>query len=122
MYLLTPGMDWTEEIIRQHLYWPSIINSVHKEVTNGDTCQRTKRSNIKYGKLPSNLSEETTRNKIYVYLIGPYFIRINKQKDNLNLKAVTMIDTVKVWFEIMKYKNKRAISIANLVKTMWLYR
>ena len=33
-----------------------------------------------------------------------------------------MIDPVTGWFEIMKYNDKRAISIANLVETTWLYR
>ena len=42
MYILHPGMDRTEAIIFQHLYWPNIRYVVHKEVTNCDTCQRTK--------------------------------------------------------------------------------
>ena len=33
-----------------------------------------------------------------------------------------MINPVTGWFEIMEYNNKREISIANLVGTMWLYR
>ena len=33
-----------------------------------------------------------------------------------------MIDHVTGWFEITQYDNKRAISIANLVETMWLTR
>ena len=33
-----------------------------------------------------------------------------------------MIDNVTKWFEIVSYDNKRAITIANLVETTWLYR
>ena len=33
-----------------------------------------------------------------------------------------MVDTVTGWFKIDQYKNKRATSIANLVKTTWLTR
>ena len=33
-----------------------------------------------------------------------------------------MINPVRGWFEIAKYNEKRAISIANLVETMWLSR
>ena len=47
-YPLHPGMDITEAMIRQYLYWPNIIDTVRKEVTNCDTCQRTKQSNIKW--------------------------------------------------------------------------
>ena len=38
-------MDIMEAMIRQHLYWPGIRDSVQKEVNNCVTCQRTKRSN-----------------------------------------------------------------------------
>ena len=33
-----------------------------------------------------------------------------------------MINTVTVWFEIVQYDDKRAITIANLVETTWLSR
>ena len=33
-----------------------------------------------------------------------------------------MIDNVTKWFEIVSYDNKRAITIKNLVETMWLSR
>ena len=33
-----------------------------------------------------------------------------------------MLDPVSGWFEITQYDDKRAISIANLVETMWLTR
>ena len=42
-YLLHPGMDRTEAMIRQHLYWHVIRKFVWKEVTNCDTCQPKKR-------------------------------------------------------------------------------
>ena len=38
-YLLHPGMDITDVIIFQNLYWTNIIDAVQKEVTN---CQRKK--------------------------------------------------------------------------------
>ena len=53
-------MDIIKEMIFQHLYWTGIINSVQKEVTNCDSCQRKKRSNIKYGELTAKKAEEIT--------------------------------------------------------------
>ena len=44
-YLLHPLMDITEAMIRQHVYWPFIIDSVQKELINCDTFQRIKGSN-----------------------------------------------------------------------------
>ena len=120
-YLLHPGMYRTEAIISQHFYCTNIRYAVQKEVSNYDTCQRTKRSNKKYGKLPANLSEEIPQNKICVDLIGPYVIQC-KAKKKLHLKAVTMIDPITGWFGVLRYDYKRAITIANLVETMWLSR
>ena len=94
-YLLHPEMDRTEVMILQHLYWPDIRNSVRREVTNCETWQRTKRSNIKYGTSPAKLDEEIPWNKLCVYLIGPYVIIRKVSKGNLHLKSVTMIDMVK---------------------------
>ena len=77
--------------------------------------------NKKYGKLPAKLAEETPPNKLCVDLIGPYKIRI-KGKDPLILKYVTMIDPVTRWFEVTQYSNKKEMTIANLVETVWLAR
>ena len=33
-----------------------------------------------------------------------------------------MIDPVTGWFEVTQYNDKRAMSIARLVKTMWISR
>ena len=111
-----------EAVIRQHLYWPGIRYSVQKQVTNYDTFQHTKISNIKHGKLPAKETEEITRNKLFVDLIGTYVIKINGHKEELHLKSVTVIYPVTGWFKITQYKNKRSILIANLVETTWLYR
>ena len=32
MYILHTVMEGTEAVIRQHLYWPGIINAIRKEV------------------------------------------------------------------------------------------
>ena len=54
--------------------------------------------------------------------IGTYVIGRNINNENLHPKAVTMIYLVPVRFEIAKYDDKRAISIANLFETPWLSR
>ena len=104
-------------IIFQHLYWPGIRNVVRREVTNYDTCQCTKLSKIKYGKLTSNEVEEITWNKMCVDLIGTYTIQREERKLNLHLKAVTMIDPIAGWSKITQYKNKEQHQLENLVET-----
>ena len=113
-------MGRTEAMVFQYLYCPGIIYSIWKEVPNCDTCPHTKQSNIKYGKLAANLTEEIPWNTVCVDLIWPYVIRIKVQKENLHIKAITILDTVTRWFEIIQYNNMRVISTADLVEIMWL--
>ena len=55
-------------------------------------------------------------------LIGPYVTRRKGNKENLHLKEVTMIDTITGWFEVVRYDDKRAISIEKLFETTWISR
>ena len=122
MYPLHPGMDRTEAMIRQYLYWPDIRDAVQKEVSNCGTCQLTKPSNKKYGELPDKLSKEIPRNKLCVDLIGPYVIRRKSKKGNPQLKSVTIIESVTGWFEVIQYDDKIEITIEDLVETTWMSR
>ena len=55
-------------------------------------------------------------------LVGPYKIsRPGKQKD-LVLNACTMIDPATGWFEIIKIKDKRSDTIADIVERTWFSR
>ena len=81
-------------MIFQNIYWIGIRDSVRKEVTNCDTCQHTKPSNIYNGKLLVKEPEKIPWNKIFVDLIRSHLIQRNKQKEYINIKAVTMIDPV----------------------------
>ena len=87
-YLLHPGMDITEAMICEHLYWPNIKYSARKEVNDCNTCQRTKQSNKKYGKLPAKLSEAIPRNRLCVHLTGPYVIKRKGQKEHIYIKLL----------------------------------
>ena len=67
------------------------------------------------------MAEETLWNKLCVDLIDPYKIRI-KIKYPLILRAVTVIEPVTWWFEVMQYRDNKAMTITNLVGTTWLVR
>ena len=71
----------------------------------------------KYGKVPANVAEEITRNKLCVDLIGTNYIGRKGKKDNLNFKSVTTIDPVMGWSEITEYNNKHVITTTDLVET-----
>ena len=61
-------------------------------------------------------------NKICIDIIATNVIRRNYKKENLHIKAVTIIDPVTGWFEVVQYDDKIAITTANLVETMCLCR
>ena len=79
-YLIHPGMDITEAMIRQHLQFPNIRDAIQKESSNFDTFQRTEQPNVKYGKLPTKLAEEILWNKLSVDIIGTYVIQRRVKK------------------------------------------
>ena len=54
-------------------------------------------------------------------LIGPKKTQ-ESNKDYLSLKSVTIINPVTGWIGVTKYKDNQAITIVNLVETMWLTR
>ena len=87
-------MDRTEAMICQHFYWPEIRHAVWRKESNCETCQYTRISNKKYGKLQDKLAEEIPQNKICVDIIGLYVIRKKVKKVNLHLEAVTMTNPV----------------------------
>ena len=43
-----------------------------------------------------------------------------KVKDSIILKSVTMINPITGWFEVTQYIDNKAMTISNLVETMWL--
>ena len=56
-YILNPGIDRTEAMSCQKIYWPRVRKSVKKEVVNCETFQRTKSSNKKFDKLTAKVAE-----------------------------------------------------------------
>jgi Integrase zinc binding domain len=53
----------------QHLTWRGLHKTVHDVCTKCDTCQRTKRTKNKYGKLPPKEAETIPWDTLYVNLI-----------------------------------------------------
>ena len=78
---------------------------IRKHVDTCDTCQRTKTYKRKYGHLPEKTAEAVPWERLCVDLIGPYKIERIGQED-LELKAVTMIDPATSWFEVVQYDDK----------------
>ena len=76
---------------------------------------------IKYGKLRYKEDNQTPWNKIYVDIFGPYVIQI-QVKETIHPKVNTMINFIIGGFKLTQNNDKFAITIANLVETIWLTR
>ena len=119
-----PGRVRTEETLRQHFTFRNLSQMVEDSVKKCPTCQKTKRSYKKYGKLPEKVAEFQPWEKVCIDLIGPYTLKPkgrNKKKE-LKLWCVTMIDPATGWFEMREIKNKTPINIANIFEQTWLTR
>ena len=119
--LCHPGINRTEELITQHLWWPNIRSQITNHVQVCPTCQRNKRKVKKYGWLPPKEAEAIPWDKLCIDLIGPYKIR-RKGGKALECKCVTTIDPATGWFEIHQYDDKRSITVANIAEQEWFSR
>ena len=84
------------------------------------TCPISKRSHVKCGEFPPKEAETTPWDTLCVDLMGPHSFIHHPTKDKIKLWAVTMIDPVTGWFEMIEIKDKNAHTVANAVETTWL--
>lgn len=119
--LCHPGETRTEQTLRQHFTFKGLRDMVHATCKKCDTCQRTKKNKKHYGHLPPKQAEVSPWEVLCVDLIGPYLIK-QKEKENLTLHCVTMIDPATGWFEMKEIPNKRPDEIANIVEQTWFTR
>ena len=89
LYLRHPGETRMEATLRKSFYWPSLNKDVKRHVTTCSQCQKCKKRNVKYGKLPEKDIEN----------MKP--LNIKAKNDSFALNAITMIDPVIGWFEIV---------------------
>jgi hypothetical protein len=119
--LCHPGQIRTYNTIKQHFTWSKLEETVKDTCKRCHTCQITKTHQDKYGKLPMKTPESTPWDVLCVDLIGPYKIK-QKNKENVILWAVTMIDPATGWFEMKNIPTKRADIISNVIEQTWLTR
>ena len=96
-YLLNPGKVRTEANISQHYYWPQLRDNICTHIKVYNNCQKNKKQNLKYGKLPAKEAEAILWERLLVDLIGPYKIRRESYDGPLIPKWLTMIDLDTAW-------------------------
>ena len=118
--LCHPGVNRTEETIRQHFWWKGLRTTVQNKLRKCGTCQKFKKTNVQYGHLPPKQAEDVPWQRLCVDLIGPWTMK-KKQKE-ITLRALTMIDPATGWFEVVQYDDKQSDTIADLTEQQWLSR
>ena len=119
-----PGRDRLYESIFQHFDFPKkgqLREMVAKHVKACDTCQKSKKTGKKYGKLPEKKVESQPWETLHVDMYGPKTIR-RTNGEVLQFQVVTMIDPVTGWFEMVSYDDGTQETISNLVEMTWLMR
>ena len=117
-----------------------MVRTCDDYVRECDTCQRSKRKQRKYGKLPPKNADTVPWNNVCTDLIGPYTIR-GKDGTVLDFMCLTMIDPATGWFEIIELPcdtvlkktkegkmteevifDKSSFQVAKLFNKQWLSR
>ena len=111
-----------EATLRQTLYWPTLRQDVHDLVSTCEKCQRCKKQQKKYGKLPAKVAESSIPwNRVCIDMIGPYTIETTSGEKH-QLRCLTMIDPATGWFEIKALKRATAEAAMEAFDDVWLSR
>jgi hypothetical protein len=144
-YLNHPGGDRLANTLLQVCYWKGLTSQAKKFAKHCKICQRFKRKNKRYGKLPPKEIEQMTPwHTVHIDLIGPYNIKTKQHAPGgeindveLQLTCMTFIDPATGWFEItqvpvfniedvnnnnVEYINKTSARISQLFNNTWLSR
>ena len=133
--LAHPGEARTLETIRQHFTWKTLAKDVRKFVQMCERCQHYKKQRKSYGILPVKQHDpQQPWIEVHVDLIGPWTIpqrprckpKLSKTKDDddepFQLLALTAIDPVTNWIELVAIPNKESITVARAFDRAWLCR
>ena len=68
-YLLHPGTERTEATFGQHYYWTHLRENIRTHIKVCKTCQKNKKQNLKYVKLPAKKAEAIPCDRLLVDII-----------------------------------------------------
>jgi len=120
LHLLHPGETRMELTLGQHFTWKGMKNSIQQVCRACTVCKEAKHGSKKYGILPPKEPEVIPWHTLCIDLIGPY--KIGKDKKQMTLHCLTMIDPATGWFEIAEVPSKGADEVSNLLEMTWLTR
>jgi hypothetical protein len=116
------GSSRIYQTISMHFHNPELADSIRQYVRRCNACQRFKRTQVQYSKLPPREADAVPWNTVAVDLIGPWpwIDPITGVEHQFN--ALTIIDVVTNYCEIIKLENKTAEHVAMQFENQWLAR
>lgn len=114
------GMNRLHDTIRLHLYHPRLRATVETLVGSCAVCQQAKLPGRGYGELPERNANIAPWSEVALDLIGPWTLKVNDE--TLTFVALTIIDTVTNYCELIRLHNKTAAHTALQFENAWLSR
>ena len=122
LYLRHPGATRMYKTMEIGFWWKTMRQDVEYTVRTCPECQKNKKVQKKYGKLPPKdaETESTPWERVNVDLIGPLLVKT--PSGTFSFDALTMIDPANDWFEIKEIKSRTAEAVAAAFDNTWLSR
>ena len=120
-FLCHPGSSRIAATIGNVMAWPGLQADAINFTRTCKTCQKQKKTKVKYGHLPPKIAEGIPWQVLCVDLIGPYTVTIEKNVER-TLHAMTFIDPATGWVEIVEINDKTSAHMSVLLDRVWLSR
>jgi transposase InsO family protein len=114
------GISRLHDTIATHFYHARLRTRTAELLKTCDACQRYKLPGKAYGHLPARNAEEAPWRAVAVDLIGPWKVKVGAIPVEFN--ALTVIDTVTNYPEVIRITNKLSAHIATQFENAWLCR
>jgi Integrase zinc binding domain len=114
------GITRLNDTISLHFYHKDLRTRIETMIGSCEACQKYKLPGKGYGELPPRQTNIAPWYEIAIDLIGPWKIVVQGQE--LIFKALTCIDTVTNYVEIIRIHSKRAEHVGLQFENAWLSR
>ena len=115
------GQERTLRGVQQHFTHPALGRIMKEHVQTCDACQKCKNVQASYGEPAARIADFVPWSDVAVDLIGPWTFR-DRNGETHKFTALTMIDTVTNYVEIVRLDNKTAEHVAAQFENQWLSR
>jgi transposase InsO family protein len=120
MVLNHTGMTRLHDTMATHFHHPDMRTRISELLKSCDSCQRFKTSTKAYSHLPPREAEISPWRVVALDLIGPWKIKVHGEW--LTIQALTVIDTVTNYPEIIRIRNKSTEEVITQFENAWLSR